>query len=72
LSGDHPIVDRQVWAHQVEAELRLLPTQQASAVRLVYFHHLSQNVVAAQLGVPVTEIRALIASALRRLAARCT
>jgi RNA polymerase sigma factor (sigma-70 family) len=66
--GDR-FVDRVAWAAEVRGGLNRLPVEQQEAIELSYFGDLTQQEIAAQLGIPVGTVKARMARGLRRLAA---
>jgi RNA polymerase sigma factor (sigma-70 family) len=66
--GDR-FVDRVAWAAEVRGGLNRLPVEQQEAIELSYFGDLTQQEIAAQLGIPVGTVKARMARGMRRLAA---
>ncbi len=66
--GDR-FVDRVAWAAEVRAGLGRLPVEQQEAIELSYFADLTQQEIAAQLGIPLGTVKARMARGMRRLAA---
>ena len=60
--------DRVGWARQTLVALRSLPVAQREVIRLAYFDRLSQEDIAARLGMPLTSVKAAAATALQRIA----
>ncbi len=56
------------WARQTLAALKSLTAAQREVIQLSYFEHLSQEAIAARLGVPPLMVRVTVASALQRIA----
>jgi RNA polymerase sigma-70 factor (ECF subfamily) len=60
--------DRVGWARQTLVALRSLPVAQREVIRLAYFERLSQDDIAARLGMPLTSVKVAAATALQRIA----
>ena len=60
--------ERLGWAHQTLAALRSLNASQRAVIQLSYFERLTQEDIAARLGLPVQMVKVTAASALQRIA----
>ena len=71
LSGEDGdrIVDRMAWAAEVRAALTRLSVDQQEVIEMSYFGDLTQQQIAATLGVPIGTVKARMARGMRRLAA---
>lgn len=66
-NGDD-VIDRIVWASEVERALSNLAPEQREALVLSYFGDLTQREIAQRLGVPVGTVKARMARGMQRMA----
>ena len=68
MDEDLERVERVGWAQETLAALRSLNASQREVIQLSYFERLTQEDIAARLGLPVQMVRVTAASALQRIA----
>ncbi len=70
LSGEDGdrIVDRMAWATEVQAALTQLSVDQQEVIEMSYFRDLTQQQIAATLGIPIGTVKARMARGMRKLA----
>ena len=71
LSGEDgdQFVERLAWAAELRAALTQLSDDQQDVIELSYFGDLTQQQIAAKLGIPIGTVKARMARGMRRLAA---
>ena len=71
LSGEDgdQFVERLAWAAELRAALTQLSDDQQEVIELSYFGDLTQQQIAAKLGIPIGTVKARMARGMRRLAA---